>query len=66
MIRKGTGSLRDQEQQPPLKNKNSDKRTMVMRGTKNFKVPNLTQSKDRTKKHPEKQNNSDEDQRAKL
>jgi hypothetical protein len=33
---------------------------MVMRGTKNYKVPNLTQSKDWTKKHPEKQNNSDE------
>jgi hypothetical protein len=65
MIKKGTGSLRDQEQQP-LKNKNSDKRTMVMRGTKNFKVPNLTQSNNRAKKHPEKQNNSDEDQRTKL
>jgi hypothetical protein len=50
MIRKETGSLRDQEQQP-LKNKNSDKRTMVMRGTKNFKVPNLTQSNNKAKKH---------------
>jgi hypothetical protein len=59
MIRKGTGSLRDQNSNP-LKNNNSDKRTMVMRGTKNYKVPNLTQSKDWTKKHPEKQNNSDE------
>jgi hypothetical protein len=33
---------------------------MVMRGTKNYKVPNLAESKDRMKKHPEKQNNSDE------
>jgi hypothetical protein len=44
-LAKGTGSLRDQNSKPLKKIITVKKPPMVMRGTKAYKVPNLTQSK---------------------